>query len=78
MTLTGRVKNGIIVLDNGATLPEGAAVRIEVEVGAKSQIPEKPVPSLYERYQPFFGLLDDLPSDMAEQHDHYIHGTPKK
>lgn len=21
---------------------------------------------------------DDLPSDLAEQHDHYIYGTPKK
>jgi hypothetical protein len=78
MTFSGHVRNGIIVLDNGATLPEGAAVRIEVEMGAKGESPEKPVPSLYERYQPFIGILNDLPSDMAEQHDHYIHGTPKK
>jgi hypothetical protein len=24
------------------------------------------------------GCLTDLPADMAEQHDHYIHGTPKR
>jgi hypothetical protein len=24
------------------------------------------------------GTVDDLPPDMAEQHDHYIHGTPKR
>jgi hypothetical protein len=22
------------------------------------------------------GTVPDLPADMAEQHDHYIHGTP--
>jgi hypothetical protein len=24
------------------------------------------------------GLGKDLPEDLAEQHDHYIHGTPKQ
>lgn len=23
-------------------------------------------------------VLDSLPSDMAEQHDHYLYGTPKR
>jgi hypothetical protein len=24
------------------------------------------------------GTVNDLPPDMAEQHDHYIHGTPRR
>jgi len=23
-------------------------------------------------------MPDDLPEDLAEEHDHYIHGTPKR
>ena len=26
----------------------------------------------------FAGTVDDLPSDFAENHDHYIHGAPKR
>ena len=26
----------------------------------------------------FAGKAQGLPSDMAEQHDHYLHGTPKR
>jgi len=26
----------------------------------------------------FAGTLSDLPSDFAAEHDHYIHGTPKR
>ena len=25
-----------------------------------------------------YAIEDDLPSDLAEQHDHYLYGTPKK
>ncbi len=41
--------------------------------------PEQPEPkSLAERYAAFIGIIDGLPSDMAEEHDHYIHGTPRR
>ena len=26
----------------------------------------------------FCGTVNDLPADMAAQHDHYLHGTPKQ
>lgn len=72
MTYRGRVKNGIIVLDPPADLPEGA----QVEVYPVSE--EAPMPTLYERYKDFIGIAEGLPADMAENHDHYIHGTPPK
>ena len=34
--------------------------------------------TLAERFAPFVGCLDDLPEDLAAQHDHYLHGTPKR
>lgn len=30
------------------------------------------------RYAGLIGLLNGLPADFAAQHDHYIHGTPKR
>ena len=42
MTLEGSVVNGVIVLDNGAHLPEGARVRVEVPDGAELVPPPEP------------------------------------
>lgn len=34
--------------------------------------------SVWERLQELAGSAEGLPSDLSEQHDHYIHGTPKR
>ena len=70
MSYRGHVENGTIVLDEPAALQEGAEVRIEV-----IQPQER---TLAERFAPFVGCLDGLPEDLAAQHDHYVHGTPKR
>jgi hypothetical protein len=33
-------------------------------------------PTLSERLLKHAGTVPDLPPDLAERHDHYIHGTP--
>jgi hypothetical protein len=71
MTLQGHVKNGTIVFDPPVVLPEGAAVQVEVVAEPKRK-------SLAERFKNTVGIASDLPVDMADQHDHYLHGTPKK
>ena len=67
MTMMGTVRNGRVELEPGATLPEGARVRIE----PVSQTPD-----------PLEGIAEDAVatgiSDLATQHDHYIYGTPKR
>ena len=70
MTLEGTVVNGVIVLDQPGALPEGARVQVLVPAEAK-----KPTLAGLLKYA---GILQDMPSDFAEQHDHYIHGTPKR
>jgi len=72
--LVGTVQNGVIVLNEGATLPEGTRVRISVEVG----VTEQAASSLGRRLLKFAGAAEGLPSDFAENHDHYLHGTPKR
>lgn len=70
---TGHVQNGVIVLDAGSPpLPEGTRVRIEPEDLRRD------LESLRELLLGLAGQAEGLPEDLAEQHDHYIHGTPKR
>jgi hypothetical protein len=74
MTLEGTVTKGVIVLDGGPALPEGA--RVKVEVVAPSQPPS--LSPLAQGLLEFAGQAPGLPRDMARNHDHYIHGAPRK
>lgn len=73
MTLQGTVRNGVIVLDPPQTLAEGTQVEVVVP-----DSPGETKPTLAERLLKHAGTVTGLPSDMAEQHDHYLHGTPKR
>lgn len=65
MTYNGKVHNGVVVLDNGAQLPEGTQVRVEPLDPPDAQ----DVPTLYEQLQPLVGSVEGLPPDMAANHD---------
>ena len=71
MELEGVVHNGVIVLDDATALPEGTRVRISLAPQ------EKPKP-FGERFAEFKGAVSGLPADLAQQHDHYRLGTPKR
>ena len=72
-TYTGQVQNGVVVFDEGTPHPpEGMKVQVEpVDM-------EAAVRDLSRRLLSIAGKAKGLPSDFAEQHDHYIHGTPKR
>jgi hypothetical protein len=72
MSFEGQVQNGVVVLDNGQQLPDGTRVEVIVR--------ELPVvkATLRDRLLKLAGTVDDLPADMARNHDHYIHGGPKR
>lgn len=72
MTYRGHVENGVVVLDEPTELPEGAVVEVDV---LKE---EDPVKSLREILLKFSGCMKGLPSDYARNHDHYLHGLPKR
>jgi hypothetical protein len=83
MTVEGHIENGRIILDQSVPLPEGMKVRVEFlgNDAAKDLAAEETpgdVPSLYERMKPFIGSVKGLPSDFAINHDHYLHGQPKR
>jgi hypothetical protein len=70
MELEGTVRNGVVVMGPGQTLAEGTRVRVAI-----NDAEQKPTLSDLLKYA---GTLTDMPADFAEQHDHYIHGTPKR
>lgn len=72
MSVTGTIKNGVVVLDQPGALPEGA--QVEVVLREKQW---EPTP-LGQRLLKLAGTVDDLPADMARNHDHYIHGAPRR
>lgn len=71
MTYHGHIRDGQITLDAPIVLPEGAEVVTLIE---------RPdgVPQLSELLLRHAGQGRDLPSDLADQHDYYAHGTPKR
>jgi hypothetical protein len=72
MTYKGHVENGVVVLDGPDSLPDGTEVRIEpVE-------PRDAYRSLREGLRKFAGIVKGMPKDMARNHDHYLHGAPRK
>jgi len=72
MTFQGTLNGCIVVLDQPAPWPEGTRVEVVIKVV------EERKPTLSERLLKHAGTVPDLPPDMAEQHDHYTHGTPKQ
>lgn len=73
--LTGKVVNGVIVLDQPGKLEDGTAVRVRpMEKRSGSEKPE----SLKDMLLGFAGTVEGLPPDMALNHDHYLYGVPKK
>ncbi len=76
MTFQGHIENGVAVFDEPVSLPDGMKVRIVlVDTAAPKQAGRK---TLAERFKNVTGAVDDLPEDLAENHDHYLHGKPNQ
>ena len=69
MSITTTVEAGQIVLPPGVNLPNGTVVRIETV--------DEDVPTLGEILKDFDGVIDDPRTDMAANHNHYLHGHRK-
>ena len=82
MTFRGHVKNGTVVLDKPGALSEGAVVEVVAvteSTPTTKETPSTPAPrTLYDRLESFIGAAEGLPPDLARNHDHYLHGLPKK
>lgn len=79
MSYRGKVRNGVVEFEPGAAPPEGAIVRVEAVTPSDSAVSDPAPSSIGKRLLKFAGAAGPgLPEDLAENHDHYIHGTPKR
>jgi hypothetical protein len=74
MDIMGTIQNGVVVLENAPVLQDGMRVRVEILDAKKDSINTPSLQGLLE----LAGTVNDLPSDMALNHDQYLHGHPKK
>ncbi len=69
---TGHVRDGVVVFEEGTPrLREGMQVRVEP---TGDEAPAE----LSEILLEFAGQAKGLPSDLAAQHDHYLHDLPRR
>ena len=68
--ITGTVEEGRILLPPDVDWPNGTVVRVEPV--------NEEQPTVWEILKDFDGIADDLPSDLAANVDHYVHGHLKK
>ncbi len=68
MSFISKVTHGAIEVPPGVNVPDGTPVRVE-------PLPEQ---SLAKRLKDVIGSVSGLPPDFAQNHDQYIHGTPKQ
>jgi hypothetical protein len=78
VTYRGKYKNGTVVLPDGVDIPEGAEVEVTPIHTKPNGSTGQSDSSFYERYKEFISVLDGLPSDLAENHDHYLYGATKR
>jgi hypothetical protein len=82
MTYHGTVQNGNIVLENGALLPEGTHVTVVPLSRLEQQRDVSDTATIWQKLADLGRQVElepcDLPADLAENHDHYLHGLPKR
>jgi hypothetical protein len=74
MSVLGTVSSGVVLLDPGASFPDGTRVEVTKKDGGEPSPPTGTLVGLLK----FAGKADGMPADFAAQHDHYVHGTPKR
>jgi hypothetical protein len=84
-TYTGEVRNGVVVFDPVTPLPEGTKVRVEPIERPEMLTAEPdtdPVAGTRAMLLAWARKVEEiappLPSDLAENHDHYAHGKPRE
>ncbi|MFO0850267.1 MAG: hypothetical protein U0871_17170 [Gemmataceae bacterium] len=77
-TITGVVRNGAVEWKPGPP-PEGTVFAVELPTPAAEPAAGEPKAGRGLSWvKEFAGAAEGLPPDVAEQHDHYLHGTAKR
>lgn len=79
MTYYGTVQGGVVILDDEAHgLRDGTRVHVDFREKHPSLPDDPDEETVGQRMLKLAGLVSDLPSDAALNHDHYLYGAPKR
>lgn len=82
MTYSGTVRNGVVVLKEGTTLPEGSDVQVVLQTPPQTTASDDSSRSIWDDLAKLGREVEsipcDLPEDLAMNHDHYLYGAPKR
>lgn len=76
-TLTATYDGRALIPTGAVDLPKGATLQLRVEIPDQFSAPLQ-AESLSQGLLAFSGIMEGLPTDLSENHDHYLHGTPKR
>jgi len=76
MSITATVENDMIKLP--IHVPDGTRVEITLPPASGGNAAAENGETLYDSLKDFIGAAQGLPEDFAAEHDHYLHGTPKR
>ena len=77
MTYRGRVKQGVIVLDDPGALADGTEVTVR-PLKASNAPKKKQSKKVRQGLMKFAGQASGLPADASKNVDHYLYGHPKQ
>lgn len=77
MTFVGKVLNGTIVLPADVHLPEGAEVEVR-PIASPCNGSSSSADELTDALVKLSAGVHGLPADLARNHNHYLHGLPKR
>ena len=72
MSFTSKIHKGVIVVPPGLHLPEGTEVEVTPSIGSGE------AEAFTDALLRIAAKTRELPPDLAENHDHYLHDLPKK
>lgn len=78
MPCRGIIHNGVVAPTDAFPWPDGTEVTVELAQPQPETVSGGEAHSLYDRLKPVVGAASGLPADLAENHDHYLHGRPKR
>lgn len=71
MTYRGHIRNGAVVLESGAALPEGTEVLVQPVEAPASAGNGQGNASIWQKLLELSGTAQGLPADLPERHDEY-------
>lgn len=79
MVYRGKVKKGVIVLEDESELPDGTEVLVRpVKTSTPSDLDPQDDATVRRKLMKFSGMAAGLPKDASLNIDHYLYGHPKK